>query len=471
MLILGAAASVAAMYATGFWIAGVAVALLFALWRVLPVPEGPPILALALTYQWIQVSIGVFYTGLTGDRLAAFNTAWLEMMLIGLGSIVSIAVGLMAGMRLMRALLPPDPEAPREALSSNVLLMAYGASVVVTGVIQQIAWSFPGLTQAIFALNFSHLGLVYLLLRRFSHPTVQWHLYVGLLAFEVLLGFTGYFAGFREPLIMGVIVGLETLRVNKNKVRHWASLAALVVVLGLASVLWLSVRSEYRSDFDEELFAASRAERLEHIATLANDAVGGGAENFEFAVLDLVDRMWVIYYPALAYERVPSFLAHSDGQIMGAALRHLVTPRLLFPDKPPLPSDSEMVRRYSGIEVAGEEENTSIAFGYAAEAYVDFGLPLMFLPLLLYGSLLGAGYWWCLYGIKHRELAIGLATVILWLSLHLFERSWVKMVGLNLTLMAYLGGVTFLLDRYLVARRLQRMLAFAPPEPTRAPGR
>jgi hypothetical protein len=339
----------------------------------------------------------------------------------------------------------------------------------VTGAIQQIAWSFPAITQAIFALNFSHLALVYLVLRRFSQPEFQWHLYFGVLTFEVLLGFTGYFAGFREPLIMGFIVGVEVLKLNK--IRHWALLGGLVVAMGLASVLWLSVRSEYRSDFDEELFAASRAERLDHIATLADNALGGGEETLQLAILDVVDRMWAIYYPALAYERVPTFLAHSDGAILGAALQHLVTPRVLFPDKAALPSDSEMVRRYSGMDVAGEEEGTSIAFGYAAEAYVDFGLPLMFVPVLLYGVLLGAGYWWCLYAIKHRELAIALATVIFWLSLYLFERSWVKMLGLNLTLLAYLGGVTFLLDRYLLNRRLRLMFGFGSPEPTHAPGR
>jgi hypothetical protein len=120
-----------------------------------------------------------------------------------------------------------------------------------------------------------------------------------------------------------------------------------------------------------------------------------------------------------------------------------------------LPSDSEMVRKYSGVRVASAEQNTSIAFGYAAESYVDFGLPWMFVPMLIYGFLMGAAYQTWLTIIRHRELAVSLVTVVFWLTLYVFERSWVKTLGLSVTLMVYLGGFTYLLDQYLLLRRAQ----------------
>jgi hypothetical protein len=55
--------------------------------------------------------------------------------------------------------------------------------------------------------------------------------------------------------------------------------------------------------------------------------------------------MWTIYYPALAVERVPSILPHTNGAILNDALTHIVTPRVFFPDKPELMSDSEKVRK------------------------------------------------------------------------------------------------------------------------------
>jgi hypothetical protein len=119
-----------------------------------------------------------------------------------------------------------------------------------------------------------------------------------------------------------------------------------------------------------------------------------------------------------------------------------------------------MVRKYSGVFVAGEEANTSIAFGYAAESYVDFGVPVMFLPVFLYGLMMGSAYQGFLRIIRHRDLAIGLVTIICWLSLYLFERSWAKTAGLAGTLIIYVGAFTFFVDRFL----LRQALDVSPPE-------
>ena len=153
-------------------------------------------------------------------------------------------------------------------------------------------------------------------------------------------------------------------------------------------------------------------------------------------------------------------MPHEDGAILWRAVRHLFATRLLFPDKEPLESGSEMVLRYAGVLVAGAgtrtigpEAETSIAFGYAGESHVNFGVPLMFLPVLVFGFLMGVVYKWLLTRVSHRELAIGAATVIFWLSLYLFERSWIRMLGLSVTLIVYLGGATLLVDRFLLWRR------------------
>ena len=117
---------------------------------------------------------------------------------------------------------------------------------------------------------------------------------------------------------------------------------------------------------------------------------------------------------------------------MTETLQYVFEPRLFFPDKPDIKSDSEMVRKYSGVWVAGEDQSTDIAFGYAAESYIDFGIPMMFVPMFIWSAV-------------HRTLpsrasfaCSGTATspcrsstVIGWLSLYLFERSWAKTIGLD----------------------------------------
>jgi hypothetical protein len=74
--------------------------------------------------------------------------------------------------------------------------------------------------------------------------------------------------------------------------------------------------------------------------------------------------------------------------------------------------------------------------------------------VLAYLLLLGMAYLGLLRLIRHHELAIASVTVIFWLSLYLFERSWANMLGLSLTLIVYLGGATFLVDRLLRGRAM-----------------
>jgi hypothetical protein len=449
MLVSGAVILLAT-YIVGHWLAGLSIAVLLLGWRLLATSEGPPVLALAFTYQWMQITIGLFYNHLTGEPLEGIGTSdWETMMLLGLGCISALAVGVSAGLRIARRAWPLEPDPPQVALSWQTLVIVYGVSIVVVGAVQELAWRVPAFTQAIIGVTFSRLALLFLMTRRLV-AAGEWRLLGGLVVMEVALGFTGYFAGFREPLVMVAIATIEAF--DRKRVGHWLAVGALMIILGGSGLLWMSVRGVYRQDYDAELFAASRSTRLMRIRELSTGWIGQDRDQLRDNVTVLVDRLWAVYYPALAIGRVPSVLPHTSGEILRGALLHIVTPRALFPDKPELPSDSEMVRKYSGIWVAGIEQNTSIAFGYAAESYIDFGVPLMFLPSLLWGLAMGCAYQWLMSHITHRELAIGVVTVVFWLALYLFERSWVKTLGMSITLFVYLGGLTFLLDRWLMIR-------------------
>jgi hypothetical protein len=447
---------VATVYWTGYWIAGLAVAVLMLVWALLASFEGPPVLALAVTYQWMQVTIGIFYSALTGTELEAmYTTDWQRMVLIGLGWITCLAVAIFYGIVLTRRRVTPPQDSPSRAFSNKIVWAAYAASLLLTGIVQEVAWNYPLFTQAILAITFTHLGLLFVLIRRFTRPQFQWDKLATLMLIEVALGFTGYFAGFREPLVMGAIATFEVF--DRRDVRQWAFVAILGLALGLSSLIWISVRGQLRQEIDDEVLSTSRVERFDRARTLSSGLLTQQSSDYADATTTLVDRLWAIKYPAMAVERVPFLVAHTDGQIMWDALVHVVSPRFLYPDKPDLISDSELVRRYSGANVAGQESNTSIAFGYVAESYVDYGLPWMFVPVIIYGLLIGVTFQMWTSVIHHRELAVALTTVVYWLALYLFERSWAKTLGLTITLMVYLGGFVYLLDQWLVMRRAQQL--------------
>jgi len=353
--------------------------------------------------------------------------------------------GLYFGQRLVR--LPAEDRAvrPQHALSFKTLIICYAAGVASVGVVQQVAWDYPSLTQAIIALTYIRLGLLYLVLRRLVSAG-QWSMIIGLMIFEIGLGITGFYAGFREPLIMMALAMLE--RFDRRSVRHWLSVAALALVMCTLGVMWVSVRTSYRERFlSDTNFEQSRAQRLDSIRAASNAWMSSSHDDLANDLDTFIDRMWTVYYPALAVARVPNVVPYADGALMSATLQHVLMPRVFFPDKAEIGSDSELVRKYAGVKVAGAEQNTDIAFGYAAESYVDFGVPLMFLPVFIWALFMGAVYasilrWYC-----YRDIAVSVSTVICWLSLYLFERSWAKTIGLSLTLLIYVGGLTFLLDR------------------------
>ncbi len=446
-----------ATYLAQDWLAGLGILVLWLIWRALFEDGAPPVLAMALSFQWIQVTLGIYYFGLTGREVEAmYASDYRPMVLIGLGCVIALLAGLWVGLKLGEAKLPTKREGTNFAFPWRGLFIGYVGSIFLSAVLLEVAWYVPLLTQGILAVGYLRLGLLYLIFRRLTQPSMRWTWFLGILIGELVLGFSGYFAGFREPLVLAALALVECF--DRRIPSHWLRLGGLVGGMVALSVLWLGIRTTYRQEFARESFAESRSERLETIGALSSDWLESDTDSMVTDIDRLVERVWAIYYPAIAMSRVPEVLPHENGAIFLSALSHIVTPRILFPGKSVLPSDSELVRKYTGIPVAGADQNTSIAFGYAAESYVDFGIPLMFLPSLVYGLLMGILYRAVFYVMHHRELAVALVSVVFWLSLYLFERSWIKTFGLSLTLLIYLGAVVFMLDRHFRAAAVKSAL-------------
>ena len=428
------------------WMMGASLAVLVLGWAMLQPEEGPPVLALAFSMQWVSVCCGMFYIAITDRPLeATIHSDYRTMVAIGLGWLLAMIAGLNIGRKLIDLMGPPDGLRPASALTFKTLLMVYAAGTIFVGAVTSAAWDYPGLVQAILALTYLRLGLLYLVFRRLVADN-NWPYLAALMAVEIVLGITGYYAGFREPLIMAALAFLEFF--DRRNVRHWLTITALVVLMAGLGLAWISVRVEYRRRYmSEETFSENRGARIEALKLAINDWTKQSAGNFYQDMDAFVDRMWTIYYPALAVSRVPEIIPHTNGKLMLETLQYVFEPRLFFPDKPEIQSDSNMVRKYSGVMVAGDEASTDIAFGYAAESYIDYGVPMMFVPMVVWSAFIGAVYFGILRVFRHRDVAISVSTVIAWLSLYLFERSWAKTIGLGGTMLIYAGGLSYVLDR------------------------
>ena len=359
-----------------------------------------------------------------------------------------------SGMRMSKVTKLYDEKKVDVAFSWHELILLYAICLGLTGIVHELAWNIPALTQGILAITFIRFGLLYLIFNRLMNPDLRFGWISLFLGGEIALGFTGFFAGFRESLIMAMLALLT--RTGRWRTHQLVALGTLAGVILMTGVIWMGIKVEYRHEITSGMLSDSAIARLARVGSLAYEWLSGSVDNQINDLERMVDRLWAIYYPARAVSMVPDVLPHEDGRILLSAIRHVFMPRLFFQDKERLESDSEMVRRYTGASVAGEEQGTSIAFGYAVESYVDFGVPLMFVPVFIYGFMMGVAYVAIFRLIRHRELAIAMASILFWVSLYLFERSWVKTLGLAATLLLFLGGAVFLLDQFLLYRASKR---------------
>lgn len=440
-----------AYYIADDWIAGAAIVALWLCVKLVSTGDRLFVLPLALTFQWTQTVLGVFYRAFTGREVQAhYASDYRPMVLMGLGCCLALAGGIKLGLSLRK---PPDAHVRRPdfAFTFGPLLIVYVSGIFIEGSLLTLAPDYPSFRQIITTLDTARLGILFLILRRLCAPPPRWGLMAIVVMVEVVLGITGFFAGFREPIVLAVLAVLEVF--DRRNSRHWAVITIGIVLAGTMGLVWMGIRGVYRSEYVAmDKFATSRGARMERVRDLTSSFLSGGAADIWASTDALVDRMWTVYYPALAVERVPKILPHTNGSIFMAALGHIVTPRVFFPNKGELMSDSDMVRKYANVAVAGREHGTSIAFGYAAESYIDFGVPLMFAPVLAFGVFVGFCYAMFRQMIRHRELFVAFGTVAFWLSVYLFERSWATSLGVTVGFMVYLGAPMVVLDRFLLAR-------------------
>src|SRR6185369_15038569 len=339
---------------SGDWLLGACLVVLALGWVVLQPDEGPPVIALAFSMQWVSVCVGLFYFTITGRPLdATIHSDYRTMVLIGLGCLLAMMAGLWVGRKLVAGFSGQATGLrPAYALTFKTLVTAYALGTLFVGAIQNAAWDYPGFAQAILALAYMRLGLLYLVLRRLVAEN-QWPSMAGLMAVEIVLGITGYYAGFREPLIMAALAFLEFF--DRRNVKHWVTISCLITLMAVLGVAWIGVRVEYRKHFQiDEKFIDNRSARIDMLRASIRDWAGQSRNEMWEDIDRFVDRMWTIYYPALAVGRVPSVLPHTDGELMLETLQYVFEPRIFFPNKPDIKSDSEMVRKYSGVWVAGE---------------------------------------------------------------------------------------------------------------------
>ena len=267
--------------------------------------------------------------------------------------------------------------------------------------------------------------------------------------FEILLSFSGFWASFKDYIL--VAVGAFFTLNRKISLKAVFALSITVTITFFILVVWSASKGRYRmfltgGERSQVIVQTDQFKNISRFLQIVSEdfSAQNFLESFERGRDALVYRISYVEYFALALKQVPTFLPHENGQLLQNAFEHVVKPRILFPDKKVI-YDSDITSKYTGISLAGRDEGTSFSLGIVPEAYIDFGAVYMFIPIFFFGLLFGWMYKTLL--LKGYNIIWGICY-----SAPIFQFAWMfpvpgtKLLGWSITYFVNF----YLINRYLV---------------------
>jgi hypothetical protein len=210
-----------------------------------------------------------------------------------------------------------------------------------------------------------------------------------------------------------------------------------ILLMARIGLIWTAVKVDYRN------FLTGGARTIQNTRTqseslpyLWNLITNIEEQDLQNATDDLIDRIGYINYFSLAINHVPRVVPHQDGDIWKNAILHVFMPRAIFPNKPII-DDSEHTSKYTGRYFSGYGV-ASFSLGYTADAYVDFGKFLMFIPIFLLGLFMGKCFQFFLLRSKNMVWGI-IFTAPFFFFTNVYGMNTVKVVGLLLAYVIFIG--------------------------------
>lgn len=423
------AASVAALVSSNvgltllsIWVVPIFVVLL---WR----RYEPPVLLFAIMVQWVEVSTKVIHADILDVSVTELfgDVAVVESILLGLIGLLTMAVGMRLALKGLQTQASRKLWQESSGISIVQTWHLYLGAFVLSLVLQGLVWQVPRLTQLllpIFNLKWIFFFLLaYAVFLKQRNYGLLW-LTIGL---EVVVGFSGFFSGFKQVFF---VLALAYMAIGvRLRGRQLAFIGMITVMVFLLGVVWMTVREDYRyyvnAGTGMQIVTVNMEIRLSKLTSLIFNAE---PDDYLDGAEKLAKRVAYVDMFAYVLKRVPDSIPYEDGRLWGRAIRHILMPRIIFPDKARLESDSELSMLYTGLTLASDSQGTSISMGYMVESYIDFGPVLMYVPIFLLGALWGGMYRYFATRGSPRILGYAVAVTVL-INANQFGMHTSKLIG------------------------------------------
>lgn len=425
-------------------------AIVFIIWR----SEAAAVLALPALFQWSEVAIIPISTTWTGQALAE-NSRWAADLeaaaYYGLLGVVALSLGLAVGAGRKMRTFSKNLEINAMQLGAKTVVSTSLLLIVFSYTIELIAPYSGGASQ--FLLHLSGIkycglfALIYWSLRQNRYQLLA----VGIILFEVGVGMTGFFADFKGS-VLTLFAATVASRPRLSARDALVVVLSVIILLGTA-VFWSAVKSDYRDYVNRGTGTQSvQVAFSDRVSFLSDKAINADGELIKEGFERLVVRHGYIDFLALTLENVPENRAHQDGALTTQALIHIATPRVLFPNKPVLRNDTEIMVEYTGLRAVWDN-NTSISLGNLAEMYIDFGYYGGLIAEFVIGFAVGCLCRYLFTNAKSGELFTAGLGVVAVLPLAYFGTSYLKL----LSGLIYAALVVFLAQNYMLPNLLRQI--------------
>lgn len=409
----------------------------------------PPVLVFFMGLQWLQVFATIIYADFNQKSIdSLFGSRDTQTLFI----LTFMHLFIMALVLNSFVFSNKNVEATSQRLSAaaskiNLVNVIIGYvfitalwPILIMATIRNATLNQLVMSLGIFKTFFSALMLFVLLVGETRHKT----LIVVILLLDFTLSFASFFSDFRIIILMTAAVYLT---VNPYiKAKSLIVIVPLLLLFFFIFSIWSYVKGDYRKFLNQgqanQQVSVNTQDALDYILNRFTEAdkqiVSDGA-------VIMLSRLQYMERYSEVYMRVPRFVPHADGKELNTSLSFLLLPRFLNPNKG-IKDASVKTSHYTGRAFSGLNRGTSISMGYFCDLYIDYGLYLMCIPLIVIAVMFGLLYNW-LHNLKGYNIVFVFALLIsVFLRMGNFESDIVFFLGMlrNNTVLLVIGSFTFI---------------------------
>lgn len=440
-------------------------ALLLFLFILLPVilkivsfPYQPGVIIFVFLFTWIQITFTIFAAVIGNLSVNELSWSLLGETAMYYSGIGLIFLGLGYQYWLKKIKYSPIEYLKKEAylFDFKKVLILYGTFFFINLTLKPILFIIPSLTQILVRIAELKIIFLYLLIYISLLTKTKYTWVISILLIEFILGFTGYFSGFKDIIFYLFIATIPLI--SKVKFQQIAIGGISLFLVFTLAINWQAVKGNYRQYLNQgsrtQTIQVSKLDALSKVQELLFSVDQRARDE---ALFHLFDRIAYTKFIANTMDYVPLNRPHELGALWLKNFSFAAVPRFLNPNKGDK-DDSQKLIDYTGIRVATKSEGSSISIGYFGECYIDFGYVGM-MPMIAFIGFLIGGLFYLFYEKTKLPVLLkhGFVNVVFF-GFHNFGNDGIVVAGMLTINLVYYSILYFVVlipaARYVLKKRV-----------------